>query len=161
MDMRASPVEVAERNTDQLERLVAIYDRHARWALEDRYRSRAPSYFGLLLRKPRHIEVDDLRDIDAAVGAAGLTEPEVGSLYELTALVRGSARNVPGEPVAVLAVEVSLTIDEGTIARAVAARDVLRRAGYRADAVVGGEGLAVGLGVPGDVLVCQGPTGEA
>lgn len=55
-------------------------DKHAGLLMEDRYRERAPSYFGHLLRRPRVIEVDDLELIDTAIKRGDLNEDDFDQL---------------------------------------------------------------------------------
>ena len=107
--------------------------------LEWRFRERAPSYFGTILKRPRLVEVDDLDLVDAALDAGGLSERDVDSLRWLDAIVRGKDKREPGFPETLLALEVSVTIDTEDVTRARDRAGVLRAAGYRAFGVVGGE----------------------
>ncbi|MFN8534712.1 MAG: hypothetical protein U0556_14340 [Dehalococcoidia bacterium] len=105
-------------------------------SLERRYRERAGSYFGGLLRRPRPVDLNDLRDsIEDR-----LTADEVEEALRADLFVRGSLRAEPGREILIV-LEVSAVIDAHDIGRALRRARLLRQAGHHAVAAVGGEAV--------------------
>ena len=111
--------------------------------LEARYRERATSYFGPLLRRLR---VVDLYSLEEEL-VAHLAPEEFNELLWLDLVVRGQLRQHPEEPEVWLAVEVSSVVDREDVARARRRADLLRRVGYRVVPVVAGQDMTRGAEV--------------
>ncbi len=136
-DMESTPTDPG----DLLEHMTRTADRTALKLLEWQFRERAPSYFGVILKRPRLVEYDDLDALDAALTNGTITERQARSISWLDAIVRGKDKREPGGPETLLALEVSLTIDAEDVIRARARAAVLTAAGYRAFGAVGGEAI--------------------
>ncbi|RME84548.1 MAG: hypothetical protein D6775_05195 [Caldilineae bacterium] len=140
---------IAEHNR-RLEWLESKTSQALGYMLEVRYRDRAASYFGKLLRKVRVVTVPAIEDRLEK----HLTDEEIGDLHLLDLMIRGKPRHLPGVDELWLAVEISSVVDGGDIERAVRRAALLRKAGLDAIAAVAGnsstEGarkLAAGEGV--------------
>jgi len=103
--------------------------------LERRYRDRAYSYFGRILRKAQAIS---LRDLESVLEER-LSTDEMEDLLLLDVLVRGRPRHQPDAPEVWLAIEVSSVVDRNDVRRAQRRAALLRKAGYKVIPVVAGE----------------------
>jgi hypothetical protein len=128
--------------TQAVRRLTIVVESHDGDLLEDRFRRRAPSYFGPILRRPRLVEAEDLELVDAARESGALAEADFRQLLLLDAIVRGGDVREPGKPDTLLAVEVSATIDTEDVERAVERAAILVNLGYRALPAVGGKAIS-------------------
>jgi len=94
--------------------------------------------FGRRLRKARLLTPRDLELFEAADDAGDLTEVEALAVRGLDLIVEGIEGRGPDARPALLAVEVSPTIEENDVERAALRAAVLRRVGYNAYAAVAG-----------------------
>ncbi len=94
--------------------------------------------FGRRLRKARLLTPRDLELFEAADDAGDLTEVEALAVRGLDLIVEGIEGRGPDARPALLAVEVSTTIEENDVERAALRAAVLRRVGYNAYAAVAG-----------------------
>jgi cell division protein FtsB len=104
------------------------------WFLEERYRTRAPAYFGRFLRQVQPVHIGRLTD-------ALRERLEEGELAEvlLSDLILTGRLPAPGGPQAIWVVlEVSTTVDRRDVERAQRRAALLRQARYPAVAVAGG-----------------------
>ena len=108
--------------------------------LERRYRDRAYSYFGHILRKAQAIS---LRDLELVL-EEHLSEEEMEDLLLLDVLVHGYPRHHPDTPEVWLAIEVSSVVDRNDVQRAQRRAALLRKAGYCVIPVVAGENVTQG-----------------
>ncbi len=110
--------------------------------LERKYREKAFSYLGQILRPVHHVPLQDvLPQLEAH-----LTEAEIDELLPLDLLLRGRARRLENKPEVWLAVEVSATVDQGDVERAVNRARLLSKAGFAAVPAVAGEEFTEGAG---------------
>jgi hypothetical protein len=110
------------------------------WFLEDRYRARAPAYFGRFLRQVQPVYIGRLTD-------ALRERLEEGELAEvlLSDLILTGRLPAPGGPQAIWVVlEVSTTVDRRDVERAQRRAALLRQARYPAVAVAGGTAATAG-----------------
>jgi uncharacterized coiled-coil DUF342 family protein len=110
------------------------------WFLEDRYRARAPAYFGRFLRQVQPVHIGRLTD-------ALRERLEEGELAEvlLSDLILTGRLPAPGGPQAIWVVlEVSTTVDRRDVERAQRRAALLRQARYPAVAVAGGTAATAG-----------------
>ncbi|MBI4674349.1 MAG: hypothetical protein HY741_22120 [Chloroflexi bacterium] len=121
--------------TTTVERLVIQVDDLRGWQLEQRYRERAASYFGRLLRRVRVVPLTELEN----ALLARLDRDEFLDLLELDLLVNGIPREAADAPDVWLAVEISGVIAQDDLERARRRAAILRRAGYRAIPTVAGK----------------------
>ncbi len=103
--------------------------------LERKYREKAFSYLGQVLRPIQSISLQDL----LPRLEERLSETEVDELLPLDLLLRGRARQVEGKPEIWLAMEVSATVDREDIERAMRRAHLLNKAGLPTVAAVAGE----------------------
>ncbi len=147
-EQRVEELAEAQRRTEEaLRASIARQDRMERKLdslvgdqLERRYRERAHSYFGRLLRRVKAVA---LQDIEEQI-EQGLSEAELDELRLLDLLVRGHLKEKPELPEVWLTVEVSATVDRGDVERARWRATLLRKAGYLAVPVVAGEDVTQG-----------------
>lgn len=104
--------------------------------LELRYSDNLRNWFRPHLLKPQRLYIDDLQELLEAQATGQVSEDEVDRVARTDLIVRGTQRG--GAEQLLLAVEVSTTINPDDVVRADHAALVLRRAGYRAKALVGG-----------------------
>ncbi|MBN1485891.1 MAG: hypothetical protein JXA37_14350 [Chloroflexia bacterium] len=102
--------------------------------LEMDYRDKAPSYFGLLLRRLRLLPLVEIEDEIEAHLSAG----EVGEIFRLDFLLSGRPRQVQDAPEVWLAVEVSSVVDRHDVERALRRARLLQRLGRPVVPVVAG-----------------------
>lgn len=102
--------------------------------------------FGRLVRRGRLVTPRDLEAFEEADGSGAITEQEALSVRELDIIVEGveGGRGAPVTP-ALLAVEVSVTIDRSDVAWARDRAAVLRKVGYNAIPVVAGARMDASL----------------
>ncbi len=122
--------------------------------LERKYRERAFSFLGQVLRPVHSVSLQDL----LPQLEAHLTEAEVDELVPLDVLLRGHVRALPGRPEIWLALEVSAVVDQMDVERAVGRARILAKAGLKAMPAVAGEEITEGarlLALRQKVLVLQ------
>ncbi len=108
--------------------------------LERKYRERAFSFLGQVLRPVHSVPLQDvLPQLEAR-----LTEAEIDELLPLDVLLRGQVRQLPTRPEIWLAMEVSAVVDQGDVNRAVSRARLLTKAGLRALPAVAGEEVTEG-----------------
>jgi len=105
---------------------------------EPRWTNAFSGRFGRRLRKARLLTPRDLELFEAADDAGDLTEVEALAVRGLDLIVEGIEGRGPDARPALLAVEVSTTIEENDVERAALRAAVLRRVGYNAYAAVAG-----------------------
>jgi len=115
--------------------------------LEARYRERATSYFGPLLRRLRVVDPYTLED----EMETSLSSEEFYDLLLLDLLLQGRLRRQPEAPEVWLAVEISAVVDRRDVTRARRRADLLRKAGYRAIPVVAGQDITRGAETEAEV----------
>ena len=104
--------------------------------LEARYERNLAGWLGRFITKPQKISPYDLDALVARHESGSLTDDELREIENADFLLEGRQ---PGTGnVSLAAVEVSWVIDADDIDRAARRRDILRKAGYEAMAVVGG-----------------------
>ena len=108
--------------------------------LERRYRDRAYSYFGRILRKARAVS---LRDLESVL-EEHLSADEMEDLLLLDVLVCGHPRHQPDAPEVWLAIEVSSVVDRNDVKRAQRRAAILHKAGYQVIPAVAGEKVTRG-----------------
>jgi hypothetical protein len=107
------------------------------WALEERYRRHAPSYFGRLVRRLRVLEPTRLADqLDDAIDSGILTDDE--RLAALAADLVMSGRRRDDQTEVVLVVEVSAGIGLSDVRRAAERAAIITKLGRTAVPVVAG-----------------------
>jgi hypothetical protein len=102
--------------------------------------------FGRLRRRARLVTPRELDAFEAADDSGTISEAEALGVRELDIIVEG-VEGGRGEPItpALLAVEVSVTIDRSDVARAQDRAAVLRKVGYNAIPVVAGARMDASL----------------
>jgi prefoldin subunit 5 len=108
-------------------------------AIEAQFRDRADAYFGHILRRSRLVKPDSLLGVEDALDSGAMTDLEYNGLRLLDAIVQGRDTREAGGPETLLALEVSLRIDNEDVIRALERAETLRKAGYRAFGAVGGD----------------------
>lgn len=152
----------AQRRTEEtLNKLIARVDRiEVRLGglvgdnLERKYREKAFSYFGQILRPVHPVSLQDL----LPQLEAQLSESEVDELLPLDLLLRGRARQLADRPEVWLALEVSAVVDDADVERAARRARLLRKAGLPTAAAVAGEEVtkdAAQLALQRKVLLLQ------
>lgn len=106
--------------------------------LEMRYQRFLPLWFADWLRKPREAGDEEFDQLQVAREAGAITDEDSAAVRNLDLLVRGYDRQEPGNPLTLLAVEVSQTVNIDDVDRASHRAEILRRAGFRARGFVGG-----------------------
>jgi len=140
-------VQAQARTEEMLQKLIARVDHNDNRIaqlvgdnLERRYRERAFSYFGQILRRVQVISLQDVfEDLEKH-----LEESEIGELLSLDLLIRGRPRHRDSTPEIYLAVEVSGVIDRSDVERAVRRAALLRKADVLAVPAVAGEKVTAG-----------------
>jgi hypothetical protein len=110
------------------------------WALEQRYRTHAPAYFGRLLLQVQPVDVGRL----AEALREHLEEPDLAEVLLADLILSGRLPTPPGPPEIWVVLEVSATVDRGDVERAQRRAALLRQAHYPAVAVAGGTGATAG-----------------
>jgi|GEM_PF-1604743 len=133
--------EFLQKLTLRLERmetkLRTLIDEH----LERKYRERALSYLGTILRP---VQVVSLQDVLPQL-EAHLSEEEIERLLPLALLLRGQVRHLEARPEVWLAMEVAGVIAESDVNRAIDRARLLTKAGLPAIPTVGGGDLGEGV----------------
>ena len=113
---------------------------------EQDWRNNFAGRFGRLVRRTRVVSPRDLDAFEEADEAGTITEQEALAVRQLDIIVEGvqGGRGTPAMP-ALLAVEVSVTIDRGDVARARDRAAILRKVGYNAIPVVAGARMDASL----------------
>ena len=106
---------------------------------EIRWRNNFAGRFGRVVRRARLAEPSDLDGIEDALHDGRITESEADAVRLLDLIVRGIRRTNGEREEVFLAVEISVTIDEHDITRAIDRAAILRKIGHNAVPVVAGE----------------------
>jgi hypothetical protein len=139
-----------QRLTDGQQRLEVQMGEVRGWALEQRYRTHAPAYFGRLLRQVQPVDVGRL----AEALRERLADQDLAEVLLADLILTGRLPTPPGPPEIWVVLEVSATVDRGDVERAQRRAALLRQARYPAVAVDGGTGVTAGARqVAGDVGV--------
>ncbi len=104
--------------------------------LEIRYARNFTNWFGRFLIRPLRVDVQDLEKVDDALERGDITSAEVDRLRELDFIVAGRNKATGNDEL--LAAEISFTIFNEDIERAVNRALTLRRSGYNARPFAGG-----------------------
>ncbi|MCD6505987.1 hypothetical protein J7M22_05105 [Candidatus Poribacteria bacterium] len=137
----------AQRRTEEQIRYLAedqgrIWDKLSKVdgrTLELEYREKAPAYFGHVMRKTRVISREDL----ANTLEGKLPVEELRDVLFTDMVVSGQPRDVEGEEMIWLVVEVSSVVDERDVIRAKRRAELLKKAGYTSVPVVAGERITM------------------
>lgn len=108
-------------------------------SLEARFCSRAPAYLQQIILRGKLISLDDLPEVYDALESGKITQQEYDRIVATDAIVRGRKRD--SSESTNIVVEVSATIDENDVARAIRSAEILRRLDVPADPVVFGHVL--------------------
>ncbi len=109
--------------------------------LEVKFKEKAPSYFGRLLRKSKVVDVNILWDTLERY----LSSEEIDQVLLLDLIVRGKDRSNEIEGDIFLAVEISSVVDKNDVFRARQRADFLKKAGYRTIPLVAGQKMTAGV----------------
>ncbi len=109
-------------------------------SLERKYRDKAPSYFGRLVRKPKVVDINRLWN----VLESHLSEEELNDVLLLDLIVQGKHKDRTLDLDLYLALEVSAVVDRNDVARVQRRAALLRKAGFNAIPVVAGDELTTG-----------------
>ena len=110
------------------------------WFLEERYRTRAPAYFGRFLRQVQPVHMGRLADaLRERLEAGELAEVLLADL-----ILTGRLRTTAGASAIWVVLEGSTTIDRRDVERAQRRAALLRQARYPAVAVAGGTEATAG-----------------
>ena len=110
------------------------------WFLEERYRTRAPAYFGRFLRQVQPVRMGKLADaLRERLEAGELAEVLLADL-----ILTGRLHTTAGASAIWVVLEVSTTIDRRDVERAQRRAALLRQARYPAVAVAGGTEATTG-----------------
>jgi hypothetical protein len=110
------------------------------WALEQRYRTHAPAYFGRFLRQVQTVDVGRLAD----ALRERLEEREVAEVLLSDLILTGRLRTPARAPEIRVVLEVSTTVDRADVERAQRRAALLRQARYPAVAVAAGTEATAG-----------------
>jgi uncharacterized protein YoxC len=110
------------------------------WALEQRYRTHAPAYFGRFLRQVQTVDVGRLAD----TLRERLEEREVAEVLLSDLILTGRLRTPARAPEIRVVLEVSTTVDRADVERAQRRAALLRQARYPAVAVAAGTEATAG-----------------
>jgi hypothetical protein len=106
------------------------------WRYEAKFN--APARLGRLFRRVRRIELSDLDLLEQARDALTISDDDWEALASLDAVFRARLGLGPEAAEVIVALEISVTVDETDVTRARSRADILARAGYKAVAVAGG-----------------------
>jgi hypothetical protein len=129
-----------QRLTEGQQRLEGQMGEVRGWALEQRYRTHAPAYFGRLLRQVQPVDIGRL----AEALREQLEERELTEVLLADLILTGRLPTPPGPPEIWVVLEVSATVDRGDVEWAQRRAALLRQAHYPAVAVAGGTGATAG-----------------
>jgi hypothetical protein len=130
--------EQGDRRFEKIEQRLGKVDGRT---LEMEFRDKAAAYLGTVLRGVRVISAGDLAEDLAGV----LTEEEWQELLRTDVVLRGRA-SLGGQRVEVMvAVEVSVKVDQDDVSRAARRAALLRKKGWKSLAVAAGEDAAEGV----------------
>jgi len=134
MDSMVQQFEVFGARVETMDNTIA---RLKGYYLEQIYSTRAYSYFGAIMKKVQRVDISSIEEnLEMS-----LSREEFRDLILLDLLVKGKMRSIEGEPEVWLAVEVSSTIDENDVERAVRRANFLKKAGFKALPAVAGENI--------------------
>ena len=105
--------------------------------LERLFNMRAPGHLGQLFRNLKVMQVDQIPDLFDAYDSGRLSEQEYNRLVMTDAIVRG--RRKESQEIIYIVVEVSTTIDEHDVTRAVHSAEILRKLNLVAEPLVFGQ----------------------
>jgi hypothetical protein len=103
------------------------------------FERKAPSLFGVWLRRPRVVQIDDVPGVEEVEDADGFTRPEMTRLRALDLVVSGLDRSTSPPSQVFLAVEVSRTIELNDVERAIERAGLLARGGAATRPAVAGK----------------------
>lgn len=106
--------------------------------LEMRYQRYIPLWFAEWLRRPAEAGDEEFDQLHAARESGAITAKDSEAIRNLDLLIRGYDRSEPEQPLTLLAVEASQTVNVDDVTRASERAEILRRAGFRARGFVGG-----------------------
>ena len=133
-EQQAQLTEVVARLAEGQERLVIQMGEVRGWALEQRYHTQAPAYFGRFLRRVQPVDVG--RFADALKNR--LAEGELAEVLLADLILTGRLSTPSGLQTIWVVLEVSATVDRDDVERAQRRAAVLRQARYPAVAVAAG-----------------------
>ncbi len=133
MDSLVQQFEILVSRVETMDNTIA---RLKRYYLEQTYSTRAYSYFGSIIRKVQRVDISAIEE----TLELNLSNEEFKDLILLDLLVKGRMRLIEGDEVW-LAVEVSSTIDENDVERAVRRASFLKKASFKVLPVVAGESI--------------------
>jgi uncharacterized protein YoxC len=116
------------------ERLVVQMGEVRGWALEQRYHTQAPAYFGRFLQRVRPADAGRLAD----TLRARLAEEDLAEVLLTDLILTGRLATPRGPQTVWVVLEVSATVDRGDVERAQRRAALLRQARYPAVAVAAG-----------------------
>jgi hypothetical protein len=129
-----------ERQGQRLDRLMEQMGEMRGWALEQRYRTYAPAYFGRFLRKVQLVHIGRLADaLRERLGEGELAEVLLADL-----ILTGRLPAPTGPSAIWVVLEVSATVDRRDVERAQRRAALLRQARYPAVAVAAGPAATAG-----------------
>jgi hypothetical protein len=128
------------RLADEQQRLGVQMGEVRGWFLEDRYRTRAPAYFGRVLRQVRSVDVGRL----AHALRERLAEDELEEVLLADLILTGRLPTPSALQPIWIVVQVSTTVDRRDVERAQRRAALLRQALYPAVAVAGGTEVTAG-----------------
>jgi len=129
-----------ERQGQRLDRLMEQMGEMRGWALEQRYRTYAPAYFGRFLRQVQLVHIGRLADaLRERLGEGELAEVLLADL-----ILTGRLPAPTGPSAIWVVLEVSATVDRRDVERAQRRAALLRQARYPAVAVAAGLAATAG-----------------
>jgi X-X-X-Leu-X-X-Gly heptad repeat protein len=129
-----------ERQGQRLDRLMEQMGEMRGWALEQRYRTYAPAYFGRFLRKVQLVHIGRLAD----ALRERLGEGELAEVLLADIILTGRLPAPTGPSAIWVVLEVSATVDRRDVERAQRRAALLRQARYPAVAVAAGPAATAG-----------------
>ncbi len=112
---------------------------------EDSYRTRASGIFGRMLHRIRVVEPRELEAFENAAVNGDITLEESLAVRRLDLIVEGTEGRGDDRHTVLLAVEVSLSLDDDDVRRAAHRAEILRRLGYDARPVAAGRAATAWL----------------
>src|SRR6185437_5432075 len=107
-----------DRLADTVARLTNRLDEDTGSLYEVLFDRKAPSLFGIWLRRPRVVSLSDLDRFDEAEISGELSQRESAALRSLDMIVSGGDKSATGFPETLLAIEISRTLDVDDLDRA-------------------------------------------
>lgn len=161
-DERLAATEEFQVRTDaRFDRLEARVDKSAididdlrGKSLEAEFLRKAPSFLQDFIRRTKNLKIDDLPEVNDAIDDGRMTQREYGRLVSTDAIIRGQGQKTT-ETIH-FAVEVSATIDEHDVSRAIESAEILRKLNFSARSAVFGNVIrseAETMAAESDVLI--------